>query len=230
MNEVARLTAVAARLASLYRRYLTLNDESRSIVGETETIKTAWQLERLINPKGLRFGNPRRGRWGSPATVVDAIVGVRDAVAPIFRSQGWEELCLLTEEDSWKKFEPRQSAETNANVLRFAKKLDQAVSLLRAAAVDAFHVKADEWEASEKWLTTPPAKESAIELRDRWIYTLCMEGAPYRSIIIALRDHPSRWETIESVQGIKRAAEDYAKRHGLPLPPKRQHGRPPARK
>jgi hypothetical protein len=231
MNEVAQLSALASRLADLYPRYFSLEGESRSIVGETETIKVAWQLERLLNPEAIRFGNPRRGRWGSPKTVVDAIVGVRDAVDPIYRHQGWEELCVLTEQEAWKGFESRRTVKTEPKViLKLAKNLKQAVALLRAAAVDAFHVTADEWEALEKSLTQPPKKESAIELRDKWIYTLCMEGVPFKKIIAGLRAHPSKWPMIRSVQGVKRAAEDHAKRLRLPLPRKRQRGRPAKKK
>ena len=66
------------------------------------------------------------------------------------------------------------------------------------------------------------------EQRNKWLYEQCNANVPYQTIIIELKAKASRkqWNPIESVPGIKRAAEAYAKRMGLPLPPTRTPGRP----
>jgi len=74
-------------------------------------------------------------------------------------------------------------------------------------------------------------RDIPTEARDKWIYDECCGRTPYKEIInelqrmIASGQQPE-WESIESVNGIKRAAERYAARHDLPLPPKRASGRP----
>ena len=63
--------------------------------------------------------------------------------------------------------------------------------------------------------------------RDEWIYEQCMSGRAYKAIIAALKGNPQSWERIESVNGIKAAANRYARRKGVLPPPTRQPGRPP---
>ncbi len=66
------------------------------------------------------------------------------------------------------------------------------------------------------------------ESRDKWIYGECRRGTPYQTIANRLKKKPKKWPLIESVNGIKRAAERYAERHSLAKPPARQCGRPPS--
>jgi hypothetical protein len=65
-----------------------------------------------------------------------------------------------------------------------------------------------------------------LETRDKWIYQQCCKGSemPYDQIVAELkRVAPKKgWRKIDSVQGIRAAAINYAQRNGLPLPPKRQ--------
>jgi hypothetical protein len=70
-------------------------------------------------------------------------------------------------------------------------------------------------------------RDAKTEARDKWIYSECRKLTPYKSIIAQLRRKPKTWERIESVPGIKRAAEAYATRHNLELPPARKRGRKP---
>ena len=70
------------------------------------------------------------------------------------------------------------------------------------------------------------------EKRDAWIYEECVKGTHYKEIRRQLRikSETEGVEFVESFSGIRKAAARYAHAHGLPLPPKRQHGRPPAEK
>ena len=71
------------------------------------------------------------------------------------------------------------------------------------------------------------------EKRDVWIYEECCKGTPYKEIrrhLEAKHKTEEGIEFIESFSGIRNAAARYAHARGLPLPPKRQHGRPPALK
>jgi hypothetical protein len=65
-------------------------------------------------------------------------------------------------------------------------------------------------------------RDPALEARDRWIYDECCKGRPYRTIINWLRSRPERWRFISTVQGIRYVAAQYARRHRLPPPPRRQ--------
>ena len=58
--------------------------------------------------------------------------------------------------------------------------------------------------------------------RDKWLYDECWKGTVYGTIVSRLKKKPKSWDRIESVQGIKKAATRYAKRHGLPDIPKRK--------
>jgi hypothetical protein len=71
----------------------------------------------------------------------------------------------------------------------------------------------------------PPARpDRKAEARDKWIYGRCCKGIPYLNIIIQLKDCGQKrgWEAIESIQGIRAAADRYADRNGLDRPPRRR--------
>ena len=61
--------------------------------------------------------------------------------------------------------------------------------------------------------------------RDKCIYEQAMQGTEWDLIRIRLHKHPE-WEPIGTINGIKDAARRYARRHGLPVPPRRKRGRP----
>ena len=73
---------------------------------------------------------------------------------------------------------------------------------------------------------TPPEPRIALanEARDKWLYDQCMKLVSYRTIIIRLRKQ-SKWDQIETVNGIKQAASRYAAAHNLTPIPIRQRGR-----
>lgn len=69
---------------------------------------------------------------------------------------------------------------------------------------------------------------SANDHRDKWLYEQCCARVIYKTIKSELRRRAESdgWDPIESIPGIKRAAERYAESHNLPPIPKRQRGRP----
>jgi hypothetical protein len=67
----------------------------------------------------------------------------------------------------------------------------------------------------------PVSKGKATAARDRWIYRQCCKGTAYKDIIAELQKK-KRWNPIHSVQGIRKAAQAYAERKGLPPIPRRQ--------
>jgi hypothetical protein len=69
------------------------------------------------------------------------------------------------------------------------------------------------------------------EARDKWIFGHCCKGMTYKMIKAELKARIAQqkasgrkrpWGSIGTIQGICRAAERYAKRHGLPRPPRRR--------
>lgn len=66
-----------------------------------------------------------------------------------------------------------------------------------------------------------------LEARNKWLYQQCCKGRqmPYANIIAELkRIAPEKgWEPIESIQGIRAAAKQYAASHNKPLIPNRQN-------
>jgi len=82
--------------------------------------------------------------------------------------------------------------------------------------------------AAEKRGKLGPHWDPATETRNQWIYERAMKGDPWKRIQLALSAEcqPRGWERIETVQGIRKAAFDYAERHGLSPPPRRKAGRP----
>jgi len=66
--------------------------------------------------------------------------------------------------------------------------------------------------------------DGATEARNKWLYGQCRDLVPYASIVFGLKEK-AEWDPIESFSGIKRAANAYAARKGLPAIPRRQRGR-----
>jgi hypothetical protein len=73
--------------------------------------------------------------------------------------------------------------------------------------------------------------DGTAEARDKWIYGRCCKGMTYKMIKTELKGRIAQqkargrkrpWGSIGTIQGICRAAERYAKRHGLPRPPRRR--------
>jgi hypothetical protein len=73
--------------------------------------------------------------------------------------------------------------------------------------------------------------DGMAEARDKWIFGHCCKGMTYKMIKAELkariaqqkaRGRKRPWGSIGTIQGICRAAERYAKRHGLPRPPRRR--------
>jgi len=79
----------------------------------------------------------------------------------------------------------------------------------------------EQTESEQEW-------KAAIEARDRWIYEQIMANIKFPEIIRELKTKPAKWQRISSVPGIKKAANRYAERHELPIPPQRRGGRPSA--
>ena len=71
----------------------------------------------------------------------------------------------------------------------------------------------------------PPHWNPVVEARNGWIYDECMKGVEYSIIIRELQGKPKSWPRINSTNGIKDAAKDYAVAMNRPLPPTRQPGR-----
>jgi hypothetical protein len=92
------------------------------------------------------------------------------------------------------------------------------------------------WQRLEVGLMVlrPPALEHETPLlgwdqatydRNKWIYEHMCSGVILKSIITDL-GKITKWESIASDSGIKRAAKAFAQRSRLPVPPPRHRGRP----
>jgi hypothetical protein len=92
-----------------------------------------------------------------------------------------------------------------------------------------------DWDAAEAELreieasalsgrTIEAIAESPNDKRDAWIYEQCKAGIPYGNIRRDLQKKRNSWDRIYSFNGIKAAAERYARRHGLPRLPRRSSG------
>ncbi len=70
------------------------------------------------------------------------------------------------------------------------------------------------------------------ETRDKWIYSKCFKGLPYKNIERELEAQASKkgWATLSGASSIRAAANRYAERYGLDPIPKRQRGRPRRKK
>jgi hypothetical protein len=66
---------------------------------------------------------------------------------------------------------------------------------------------------------------SSNDPRDEWLYKQCNKLVRYRIIESELAKK-NKWEPLSGASSIKKAANSYAKRRGLPLIPPRQKGRP----
>jgi hypothetical protein len=68
-------------------------------------------------------------------------------------------------------------------------------------------------------------RDPKLEARDKWIYLRCCKRIPYKKVLAELSALSQRkdWEKIDSIQGIRSAAMNYAERHELPSIPNRQN-------
>ena len=96
---------------------------------------------------------------------------------------------------------------------------------LIAGRVCAYPEDREEEEEENKTDSETAQWDSVTEARNKWLYEQCTEVMPYATIILRLKEK-SDWEPIESISGVKRAANAYAERKGLPPIPRRQRGRP----
>jgi hypothetical protein len=67
-------------------------------------------------------------------------------------------------------------------------------------------------------------RDAMTEARDKFIYDEWCKGTTAKAIQAQVNGNDA-WEAIHSRQGIKQAAERYARRRGLPAPPQRKPGR-----
>jgi hypothetical protein len=79
---------------------------------------------------------------------------------------------------------------------------------------------------AKKKRTSKIARDKKLEARDRWLYKQCCNGVPYKDVKSQLKEkcRQKGWAVLDSVQGIRNAANTFAKRHKLPAPPRRQVG------
>jgi hypothetical protein len=78
----------------------------------------------------------------------------------------------------------------------------------------------------------PPPTSPAVtanDARDKWLYDECCKAVKYETIKRQLAEKKG-WEPLDSIQGIKLAANRYAKAHDLSSIPSRQPGRRAHRK
>ena len=68
--------------------------------------------------------------------------------------------------------------------------------------------------------------QDVLDERNRWLYDMMMAGEKLKRILAELRQNVHGWTCLDSIQAVKSAARTYAKKHGLPEPPKRKPGRP----
>jgi hypothetical protein len=75
---------------------------------------------------------------------------------------------------------------------------------------------------------TPKAANPENEARDRFIYERAMTMVPWGTIVIELKERckSEDWTEIETPQGVRERAFNYAKRHQLAEPPSRQDRSP----
>jgi hypothetical protein len=76
-----------------------------------------------------------------------------------------------------------------------------------------------------KRVTATAPRDQRLEARDEWIYHQCCDSQLiYRKILSELRKlcPEKSWRPIGSVQGLRAIAKNYAARHRLPMPPRRQ--------
>ena len=97
---------------------------------------------------------------------------------------------------------------------------------LDAAIVRDLEFAADVLDSA---VIAPLPAATANDTRDRWLYEECCRLTQYQTIINKLAKN-AEWESIGTIQGIKRAANRYAKSHKLPKIPFRQPGRQPKQK
>ena len=72
---------------------------------------------------------------------------------------------------------------------------------------------------------TPIQRDRKLEARDRWLYQKCYKGIAHKTIKsdLGVRCQKKGWRMIHSIQGIRWAAGNYARRHALPMPASRQN-------
>jgi hypothetical protein len=75
-----------------------------------------------------------------------------------------------------------------------------------------------------------PLAATGNDARDKWLYEQCKKPTIKLETIKNNLAKKTKWAYIDSIQGIRLAANRYAKRHGLPNIPSRQPGRPARKK
>jgi hypothetical protein len=119
---------------------------------------------------------------------------------------------------------------------RSASIVDEPAGPYRARATPEGSTARPEAEGAKEKAAAPPlaarvrahdvAGDKKLQARNKWIYRQCCKGrsVPYANVLAELkRTAPGKgWEVIESIQGLRAAARNYAARNNLDPPPNRQ--------
>jgi hypothetical protein len=82
--------------------------------------------------------------------------------------------------------------------------------------------KTDDPVQTQRKLRNKRRVDAVKDARDQWIYQQCFKGIAYDTVALRLKKKSKKWDRIDTKQGIRYAAQEYAKRHNLPPLPLRQ--------
>jgi hypothetical protein len=100
----------------------------------------------------------------------------------------------------------------------FFAKLSRDIRICSVSAIDAILKLVAE---PEPLSTRPRSFEPARDARDDWVHVKYCAGIPLKKIEMDLRIQDSSWERV-CAQRLRPIAEEFAKRKGLPPPPRRK--------
>jgi hypothetical protein len=82
--------------------------------------------------------------------------------------------------------------------------------------------KTDDPVQTQRKLRNKRRVDAVKDARDQWISQQCFKGIAYDTVALRLKKKSKKWDRIDTKQGIRYAAQEYAKRHNLPPLPLRQ--------
>jgi hypothetical protein len=209
-----------------YNQVLTApkNSERTRVCAAARLYAILQAIERELNPKRLRFDDDQRKEFFGPSMLVSRLENVRDAFDEVIIVLDAPDMCH--DHDGGKFWKEKKA---------LAQIPSPAYETLRAAVerlADSPKPSSDVF-LKPHWIKDPVPKrehsrwDEKTEARNRWIYKECCKCTVYSSIILQLSRNAKGWKKISTAGGIRRAAQEYAKRLRLADPPLRQSSRRP---
>jgi hypothetical protein len=219
-RELKEIRRVEGRLASL----------DPDVVAEVLHVIRAANTQRHPRPclEGIEIGTYHELALATPKFLVEALTALLEIVKT-YRNR-YAQYSSEPLKITLRSVSPGEATFRADRVVAAVERESAAAVKYLASCLPNAHAQPSEpnKNASRTKLPVTPKRDPDLEARDEWIFSKWCDGVPWSRIRDELATLPFKNRHFASIGGVIRAAQRYAQRHALRIPPKRRPGRPRA--